>query len=198
MESGPGGLGPVASEPKVKGPFLLPGRGTTALTEQTRVGAERRGGRKMLLCCCIALAVPPRVPQTFPLLPPAILSQTLCTAPDTPLDGIPPPFPAPLGLCPPRSRRRANPLPAPSPGSLQPDSLGPAWGQLSLATPVPISCPRTPSPGPGPQPPYSPGPGGVSRAASGALLPGFQPPARPDGSSSHSGSQTPSVGPRSC
>lgn len=86
MESGPGGLGPVASEPKVKGsfplPFLLPGRGTTALTEQTRVGAERRGGRKMLLCCCIALAVPPRVPQTFPLSPPRS-SPKLCVQPRT-------------------------------------------------------------------------------------------------------------------
>lgn len=46
MESGAGGLGPVASEPG-KGsfllPFLLPGCGTAALIEQTWAGAERRG-----------------------------------------------------------------------------------------------------------------------------------------------------------
>lgn len=173
MESGPGGLGPVASEPG-KGsfplPFLPPGGGTTALTAQTRVGAERRGRR----CCLLhRFSGAARNPSTPPR-PPAILSKTLSTAPSTPQDGISPPFTAPLravpGLTPPRS-----PHPAPSPSALQSDRFGAAVLGSTRHHPRPpnsVSKPCTQK--------------GCSALLPG-LFPGPSPPARPIGSSSHSG-----------
>lgn len=177
MESGPGGLGPVASEPG-KGsfplPFLPPGGGTTALTAQTRVGAERRGRRCCLLHRFSGAArnpsTPPAPPRSSPKLSGRHLSALHRTA---------------RGCA--RAHAAAQPAPSPLPKR---SAGGPPWcslGQPSLAAPVTIRGPPTLSPSPAPRKGCSallPGP-----------FPGPSPPARPNGSSSHSGSQTPEVGP---
>lgn len=155
MESGPGSLGSVASEPG-KGsfplPFLLPGRRTGALTEQTRAGAERRGRGCCLLHRFSGAARNPSDP-----LPRDPLQNSAYSLHTSQHCISPRPSPHRLGLCP-GAHAAAQPAPSPLPKS---SGLGQPWfnmGQPPLATPVAISCPLTLSPSPGRQPGYSPGP----------------------------------------
>lgn len=160
MESGPGGLGPVASEPG-KGsfplPFLPPGGGTTALTAQTRVGAERRGRR----CCLLhRFRVPPAIPPpptpTPPRSSPKLSGRHLSALHRTA-----------RGCA--RAHAAAQPAPSPLPKR---SAGGPPWcslGQPSWAAPVTIRGPPTLSPSPAP------------RKGCSALLPGLFPGPSPPG-----------------
>lgn len=184
MESGAGGLGPVASEPG-KGsfplPFLLPGRGAAAPTEQTWAGAERRGRGCRLLHRFSGDAWNPSDPppsQSFrqiPLRPSAKLrvqhvivvrTASLSTLHRTAWGSA-------LAHIPPRSLH-----PAPSKSS----ALGHPWSNLghpSLASLETTGCPLTQSPNLADSWVTALDPGWVFRTASGAR-PGSQPLARPE------------------